>query len=75
MEIPGRTLDKPVRFMIDVGTDGFNAYRQTEDGSLDLFAASSAMSTFLKVMETIAGWHHPEAGIHFAITEGKGKSQ
>ena len=75
MEIPGRTLDKPARFMIDVGTDGFNAYRQAEDGSLDLFAASSAMSTFLKVMETIAGWHQPELGIHFAIIEGEEKPQ
>ena len=69
MEFPARTLDKPVRFIIDVGTDGFNAYRQSADGSLDIFAVSSAMSTFVKVMETIANTHHPEDGIRFASAE------
>jgi hypothetical protein len=47
-----RTLDSPRRFVIDVGKDGFNAY-ETVDGELQLFAASSATSTFLQVVEQI----------------------
>jgi hypothetical protein len=68
-QMSARTLAKPVRFIIDVGTDGFNAYRQSEDGSLEIFAASSSMSTFLKVMETIAKVHHPEDDIRFGAAE------
>jgi hypothetical protein len=64
-----KTLSNRVRFVIDVGTNGFNAWRQYDDGCLELFAASSSMSTFLKVMETIANWHDPEKGIRFASAE------
>lgn len=64
-----KTLNDPVRFVIDAGSDGFNAYRQLEDGTLELFAASSSMSTFLKVMETIANWHDPEREVRFASAE------
>jgi hypothetical protein len=64
-----KTLNNPVRFVIDVGANGFNAFRQYQDGCVELVAASSSMSTFLKVMETIANWHEPEKGIRFASAE------
>ena len=68
MRLPGRRLTNPKRFLIEVGADGFNAYALSPGGSFDLvaasvkavqtdyelFAASSTMSTFIKVMEIIA---------------------
>jgi hypothetical protein len=47
-----RTLDSPRRFVIDVGKDGFNAYEQVGE-ELQLFAASSSTSTFVKVVQQI----------------------
>jgi hypothetical protein len=74
MSFPSRTLDKPVRFILDVGTDGFNAYRLAGDGSSEIIAASSSMSTFVKVMEQIANVHQPEGDerIRFGCAERVG---
>lgn len=69
MSFPARTLTDPITFVIEVGSDGFNAYRSENPASClpgTLFAASSAMSTFVKVMEQIAGSHGYK--IHFQVT-------
>lgn len=47
-----RVLASPIRFIVDVGANGFNAYRVGGDG-LELFAASSSLTTFCKVMSDI----------------------
>jgi hypothetical protein len=47
----GRLLKNRKVFVIEIGEDGFNAYAITSlMGDKVLFAASSSMSTFLKVM-------------------------
>lgn len=80
--IPGRKLTNLKRFVIEVGTDGFNAYVQRDSGSFDLlaasvkcvqtdfelFAASSSMGTFIKVMETICN-SNGQNKAHFVLEE------
>lgn len=48
-----RTLIRPVGFVIDVGANGFNAYRVIGDGRLELFAASGSITTLCRVMSDI----------------------
>jgi hypothetical protein len=48
-----RILTAPKTFILEVGKDGFNAYEVHADGSRELFAASSAASTFVKAVERI----------------------
>lgn len=64
-----RSLTFAKTFVLEVGKDGFNAYAVGADGSRELFAASSAMSTFLKVMEQIANSNGNGAPAHFALAE------
>jgi hypothetical protein len=47
---PARVLKDPKRFIIDVGKDGFNGYLQC-GRRLELVAASSAMSTYMRMMQ------------------------
>jgi hypothetical protein len=84
LTIPERKLTNPKRFVIEVGTDGFNAYAQREDHWFELFAASvkavqtdfglfaasSTMSTFIKVMETICN-SNGQNKAHFVLEETK----
>lgn len=72
-DFDGKPLANLTRFVIDVGANGFNAYKRDEDGSLELFAASSSMSTYIKVMETIANFHLAEGDIpaRFLSAEAK----
>ena len=48
-DFPARTLKNPKTFRIEVGEDGFNAYLVKDTGE-ELFAASSSMSTWLRMM-------------------------
>lgn len=48
-----RTLIRPIGFVIDVGANGFNAYRVMGDGHLELFAASGSITTLCRVMSDI----------------------
>jgi hypothetical protein len=50
---PARTLRNQKTFIMEIGEDGFNAYIVKEGGERELFAASSSMSTWLKVMGNI----------------------
>lgn len=50
MSFPARALKNPKRFIIDMGEDGFNGYLQRA-GRLELVAASSAMSTYARMMQ------------------------
>ena len=82
LTIPDRKLTNAKRFVIEIGTDGFNAYMQREDRGFELFAASikatqtdfelfaasSSMSTFIKVMETICN-SNGQNKAHFVLEE------
>ena len=57
LPIHQRQLTNPATFILEVGTDGFNAYAVEPDGSRQIFAASSSMSTFIRAMEQIANTH------------------
>ena len=84
LEIPERKLTNPKWFVLKVGTDGFNAYTRRDSGSFEmfaasvksvqtdweLFAASSSMSTFIKVMETICN-SNGQNKAHFVLEEIK----
>jgi len=68
MKLPGRTLVSSKLFVIEAGANGFKAYVLGAEDDCDLFAASSSMSTFIKVMETICnsnGQNHA----HFVLEE------
>jgi hypothetical protein len=54
-DFPARTLRNQKTFIMEIGEDGFNAYIVREGGERELFAASSSMSTWLKVMGNIVG--------------------
>jgi len=57
LPIHQRMLTRPATFIIEVGTDGFNAYSVAPDGERVLFAASGSTLTFIRVMERIANTH------------------
>jgi hypothetical protein len=69
MSFPARSLTSPKTFILEVGTDGFNAYAVDTAGSRELFAASSSSVTFLKVMEQIVN-SNGNAPMRFAIVGG-----
>lgn len=84
LTIPERKLTRPKRFVIELGTDGFNAYAQQPDGSFDLlaasvkavqtdfelFAASESMSVFIRVMERILD-SNGQNKTHFVLEKTK----
>ena len=53
---PMKTLANPKRFIIEVGENGFNAYLDHGDGNVEPFAASSSMSTYMRMMKDIIVW-------------------
>jgi hypothetical protein len=69
MSFPARSLTSPKTFILEVGTDGFNAYAVDAAGVRRLFAASSSTSTFLKVMEQIVN-SSGSAPMRFAVVGG-----
>lgn len=74
-----RTLTNPKTFVIEVGSDGFNAFlfRDQEKAmsalrkeDLELFAASSSVSTFLRVAETILNSHGASLKLSVVAPDG-----
>ena len=49
-EFPARTLTHPKTFVLEIGADGFNGYVINAVGQVELFVASSSMSSFTRMM-------------------------
>jgi hypothetical protein len=58
-DFAARQLDTPITFLIEVGKDGFNFYRRVAavNAEYEIFAASSAVSTFAKAATQILNCH------------------
>ena len=70
-----KNLSEPKVFMVEMGTDGFNAYAQRDDGSMELFAASTSPGTFVRVMEMIANCRTSGEHLKFSIAGVGGRAR